>query len=362
MSENRQKYSSSPLYGLKHSRPSGGGFQVPPEHQPRPARQRTFVGLQVIMSLLLPALFVVALILRYTELHWAFLGLSALALLIMWLGHAFVPQARTTMTLIYTALMIVSLAAALWFTHPIAGQGEQQPQGGGIDYGALFGNNVTASDVGAFAGGADITQPSSNVSAAPTPDPRSEAQSRLETFMNSWMSQDVNGMLACCTPSWINSQENPQREIFIIRGVNTPLSFNITYVAGSDSDDSRTITMEALMDRANGTQKNYRYEVLMLRVNGVWYVDPASLSSATEIKEEATTAPVYTLMPTNSPDPGQVLYYNPDGGSYYHADQNCSRIDNKYLPLKGSFLYSQLDETAYAKLQPCSNCNAPNRN
>ena len=100
MSENRQKYSSSPLYGLKHSRPSGGGFQVPPEHQPRPARQRTFVGLQVIMSLLLPALFVVALILRYTELHWAFLGLSALALLIMWLGHAFVPQARTTMTLI----------------------------------------------------------------------------------------------------------------------------------------------------------------------------------------------------------------------------------------------------------------------
>ena len=131
MSENRQKYSSSPLYGLKHSRPSGGGFQVPPEHQPRPARQRTFVGLQVIMSLLLPALFVVALILRYTELHWAFLGLSALALLIMWLGHAFVPQARTTMTLIYTALMIVSLAAALWFTHSISGQGEQQPKDGG---------------------------------------------------------------------------------------------------------------------------------------------------------------------------------------------------------------------------------------
>ena len=362
MSENRQKYSSSPLYGLKHSRSSGGGFQVPPEHRPRQPRQRTFVGLQVIMSLLLPALFVIALILRYTELHWAFLALAALALLIMWLGNAFVPQARTTMTLIYTALMIVSLAAALWFTHPIAGQSENPAQGGGIDYSALFGSNVTASDVGAFAGSVEAARPSSSVSAAPTPDSRSEAQSRLETFMNSWMSQDDNGMLACCTPAWINAQKNPQREIFSIRSVNTPLSFNITYVAGSDSDDSRTITMEALMDRANGTQKNYRYEVLMLRVNGVWYVDPASLSSATEVKEEATAAPVYTLMPTNSPDPGQVLYYNPDGGSYYHADQNCSRINNKYLPLKGSFLYSQLGETAYAKLQPCSNCNAPNRN
>ena len=81
MSENRQKYSSSPLYGLKHSRSSGGGFQVPPEHRPRQPRQRTFVGLQVIMSLLLPALFVIALILRYTELHWAFLALAALAVL-----------------------------------------------------------------------------------------------------------------------------------------------------------------------------------------------------------------------------------------------------------------------------------------
>ena len=361
MSENRQKYSSSPLYGLKHSRSSGGGFQVPPERQPRPARQHTFVGLQVIMSLLLPALFIVALILRYTELHWAFLALSALALLAMWLGHAFVPQARTTMTLIYTALMIVSLAAALWFTQPIGGQEDSQPQGSSIDYSALFGSNVTASDVGAFAGSAEAVQPSISISSAPTPDPRSEAQSRLETFMNSWMSQDVNGMLACCTPSWINSQESPQRAIFDIRGVNTPLSFNITNVAGSDSDDSRTITMEALMDRANGTQKNYRYEALMLRVNGIWYVDPASLSSATEIKEEATVAPVYTLMPTNSPDPGQTLYYNPDGGSYYHKDPNCSLINNKYLPLKGSFLYSQVNDEAYKKLNPCAGCGAPGR-
>ena len=56
------------------------------------------------------------------------------------------------------------------------------------------------------------------------------------------------------------------------------------------------------------------------------------------------------------------LYYNPDGGSYYHADQNCSIIDSKYLPLKGSFLYSQRDEEAYKKLNPCANCNAPKRN
>lgn len=361
MSENRQKYSSSPLYGLKHSRSTGGGFHVPQEQPRRQAKQRTFVGLQVFMTLVLPVLFVLAMILRYTELHWAFLILSALALLIMWLGHAFVPQARTTMTLIYTALMIVSMAAALWFTSPLKQNAQQTGQSGGINYSELFGSNVTASDVSAFAASGGEQLQGSSVTPTATPDPRSEAQSRLETFMNSWMSLDYDGMLACCTPAWISAQENPQREIFGIRGVNTPVSFNITYVAGSDSDDSRTITMEAVMDRSTGRQIKYRYEVLMLRVNGVWYVDPASLSSATEIKEEATATPAYTLMPTNTPDPGQTLYYNPDGGSYYHADQNCTRIDNKYLPLKGSFLYSQRDEAAYQALQPCSNCNSPGR-
>ncbi|MBQ7455553.1 MAG: L,D-transpeptidase family protein, partial [Clostridia bacterium] len=33
-----------------------------------------------------------------------------------------------------------------------------------------------------------------------------------------------------------------------------------------------------------------------------------------------------------------VLYYNPDGGQYYHANQNCSSIRQRYLPLKGSVL------------------------
>ena len=366
MSENRQKYSSSPLYGLNRNHSNGGGFRVPPERRQNSRRnQHTFVWLQVLMSLLLPILFVVAMVCRRTEIHWAFLALSALSLLIMWAFHAFVPQARTTMTLLYIALMIVSLAAALWFTTPISSTSGSGTGTGSVDYGALFGSNVTASDVSSLAANSGYSEQSGDAAPVVTPTPtqnsQSEAQEKLELFMDSWMSSDYTAMISCCTPSWVSNQENPERAMFNIRGVNTPVSYNITYVAGSQSDDSRTITMEAVMDRANGTQKNYRYEVLMLRVNGVWYVDPASLSSATEIKDSVTPTVEITLMPTFTPNPNKTLYYNPDGGSYYHADEWCSQVNSKYLPLKGSFTYSQVNDSAYKDLEPCSSCSAPGR-
>ena len=54
-----------------------------------------------------------------------------------------------------------------------------------------------------------------------------------------------------------------------------------------------------------------------------------------------------------------VLYYNPTGGKYYHANQNCPSINSRYLPLKGSLTYEQLDDPQYAYLSPCSRCKPP---
>ncbi len=49
-------------------------------------------------------------------------------------------------------------------------------------------------------------------------------------------------------------------------------------------------------------------------------------------------------------DPDIFLYYQPDGGEYYHLDQNCKRVHPKYLPLQDSFLYSELNDEAYRDL------------
>lgn len=362
MSDTRQKYSSAPLYGLKNERKAGGGFQVPEKRERRQRRQRNFLFLQFCMSVLLPLFFIAALALGYTELHWAFLGLSALALLCMWLGGAFVRQARTTLTLVYIALIIVSFAAAMWFAEPLFGDAPPKgTPGGGSALGNLFGRDVTPSQIDSAFPATDNALPAL-AQATDAPDAKSEAQSRLELFMNCWMNLDYNGMLAYCQPAWVGAQANAQRSIFNLRGNRTPRGYQIQGVSGDASDDSRTITMIATIDKSNGKEPlDYRFEILMLKVNGVWYVAPESLGSELPVKPDVTTAPQYTLMPTSSPDPGTQLYYNPDGGKMYHKDANCSSVGAKYKPLKGSFYYSQRNEATYKDLTPCSKCNAPSR-
>lgn len=365
MSENRKKYSSSPLYDLKGpTRRQGGGFQVRmdlPKEQPVSQPRRSGgndVFLQVCMTLVLPLLFVAALIVRKTELHWAFIALSLLTVLCMWVVGAFIPQARKTMTLIYTALMLVSLAAAMWFTTSMFSAPDAAQTHNNSNLSDLFGRDVTASQVETFSN--SLTQTDKTPSSIPTPDSRSQAQEQLELFMSSWMNLDYDSMLAYCSPAWKNAQADPAQSIFKIRGTHTPTKYEITYVSGNDSDDSRTITMVASIDRGDGNApKAYRYEVLMLRVNGQWYIDPASLSTSTKVEEAVAATPVHTIIPTPTPDPGQILYYNPDGGTYYHAAKECTSTAKKFLPFKGSFTYGELSQ--HPDLKPCTKCHAPSR-
>lgn len=58
---------------------------------------------------------------------------------------------------------------------------------------------------------------------------------------------------------------------------------------------------------------------------------------------------------------GMTLYYNPDGGSRYHADINCPSASPKYLPFAGRFSQTQLWDAPYIDLLPCGLCGAPER-
>ncbi len=60
------------------------------------------------------------------------------------------------------------------------------------------------------------------------------------------------------------------------------------------------------------------------------------------------------------PEDDTPLYYNPNGGSSYHATATCKSVRDKFLPLTG-FTYAQLDEGAYAKLSPCPHCSPAKR-
>ena len=53
-----------------------------------------------------------------------------------------------------------------------------------------------------------------------------------------------------------------------------------------------------------------------------------------------------------------LLYYNPDGGVYYHLDPNCPSVAGHLLPLR-SFSYAQAEDPAFRALRPCKKCCAP---
>jgi len=50
-----------------------------------------------------------------------------------------------------------------------------------------------------------------------------------------------------------------------------------------------------------------------------------------------------------------VLYYNKDGGKYYHTNVFCSMVDPKYFPLT-SIDKIQLHDSPYYHLKPCVKC------
>ena len=49
------------------------------------------------------------------------------------------------------------------------------------------------------------------------------------------------------------------------------------------------------------------------------------------------------------------LYYNPNGGQYYHENQYCPGVKERFLPL-AEFTYGELESDAFSKLTPCPKC------
>ncbi|MBR3794839.1 MAG: peptidoglycan-binding protein [Clostridia bacterium] len=54
------------------------------------------------------------------------------------------------------------------------------------------------------------------------------------------------------------------------------------------------------------------------------------------------------------------MYYNPDGGEMFHADQYCPGVKSRYLPLTKT-TYAALESYPFTKLTPCNACAAPQR-
>ena len=99
----------------------------------------------------------------------------------------------------------------------------------------------------------------------------------------------------------------------------------------------------------------------MVKEDGVWYVDPATLQSNEQESTATPTNALATQPVLNTSHPDLILYYNQNGGTYYHIDPNCSSINQRYRPLTASFKWTQIDDEPYKNLEQCKVCGAPLR-
>lgn len=370
MNGNRGQYTSAPLYNMKNKRPApqpqGGAGNSQPPQEPQRRRSR-FGTLAAVLSIGLPVLFLLALLISSNYLKIAFLAATVIAVAAMWVLGAFVRNARSTLTIVYGALAVV-IGLALFMDS--AGLETQNTGKSMADQGALFSSNVDQSALDALLqNAASSTQPEATDAPVAA---ISAAQERLEQFLAYWAENNIPSMLEICTPSWVSQQDAPQEKLWQLILNRRPLQYQIESVAGSEADSSRTITLKVLIAREGFSEAEMnRMQVLMFRVNDVWYVDPQSLGGtvideeAEQIKQAEDDAYVgTTISPTATPTPSDanatILYYNADGGKYYHAMANCPAVNEKYWPLD-EFYYTDLNTAKFKNLLQCERCGAPSR-
>lgn len=353
---------AQPMYDLR---------TPPPAKPAKPARERRPVNADQLWAVflfgLLPLLFIPCLFVPSSldVIRYAFLGLCVLGLGGMWYRQMFGSVTRLVVSMVYVALCVVTIVMMMQGGRDALLTGASGPQQPAVQ--------SSAAPDGSMPGMAAPSATAAQPTPSPTASGPSEAERRLETFMALWQSNNPQEMVGLVQPSWASAQENPSTALFMLLANRTPEEYTIEDISGTDQDNSRTVTMSATINKNNGKEPSiYRFMVIMTKEGGEWYVDPNSLATneqLTTTSDEnvvndltvaaATSTPRTTVTPP--PPADTTLYYNANGGSFYHMDAYCSSVDEDYLPLTGTFAYSDLKSytSEPSNLKPCLKCGAP---
>lgn len=348
--------------GTRGQVPLNGGGYVP---EKIPVKKRPFIFDDVKLVLLSAVLLILAvagLVSGLKLLKAAFLILSIASVALFWLKPMIDGNKRLCFSIVFGALVLVTCVSLLVAGNSNGNRAQAMPPAAvntevPVSTGMAGGNVVIDGRTG---------QIIDNTGTQVTPEPSetkadTSATDRLESFFLYWSANKLDEMLTLCSPTWQSSVESAKTSLFGLMANRTPTDYSVEKITGTDEDMSRTVTVVSSMDRNNGKPvSKYRLTVIMIREGDEWYVDPNSLKT---YESAETTEPVSTTTPTAQPEANAntVLYYNPEGGTKYHLDQNCVSTHAKYLPMKGHFTYDQVNDSKYASLSPCNVCAAPLR-
>lgn len=303
-----------------------------------------------------------------SALKWVFLALTAVCGAALWIRPMTAGNKRLSFTIIFGALCLVTAVSLVTGGNARSGGNGGQPSGGTQPAAQQTAN---AGGTGSMSAGVVMdAQSGEQIQSIPaeTPSPTPDGQNdtatvdRLESFFRYWNANQIEQMLTLCSPSWQSEQENPTASLFALMANRSPKELTPENITGTNDDSSRTVTVTVLMDRNNRKDPiKYRMNVIMVKENDQWYVNPQSLKSNDKMETETEDVTTPTPSPTPLASGATVLYYNTEGGTKYHLDPNCKSLHEKYLPMKGHFTYAEVNDPAYASLSPCNVCAAPLR-
>ena len=316
---------------------------------------------KVLMFGVLPILFILSMVFAWTAVKWIVLVGAVASIAAMWIRELVTPNARLVLSLLLASAAVVCLVSAL-ATNAADNQNPAQPnQSGQMQQGSTSGNNL---DVNLTA--TDTPNPSPTPTATPVDDSE-ECYAQLHSFFTLWKNNAISQMVNLTAPSWRSSIKGgtdavTQKLFGEVLTNRTPVSWDFTAITGTSNDIARMVTVRAVINKNNTLGESvYLWKVRMVKEDGVWYVDPATLQSNEQESTATPTNALATQPVLNTSHPDLLIYYNPEGGTYYHIDPNCESLNPKYRPLSGVIKWSQIEDDPYDKLEQCKRCGAPLR-
>lgn len=316
---------------------------------------------KVLMFGVLPILFILSMVFAWTAVKWIVLVGAVASIAAMWLRELVTPNARLVLSLLLASAAVVCLVSTL-ATNAADNQNPAQPnQSGQMQQGSTSGNNL---DVNLTA--TDTPNPAPTPTATPVDDSE-ECYAQLHSFFTLWKNNAISQMVNLTAPSWRSSIKGgtdavTQKLFGEVLTNRTPVSWDFTAITGTSNDIARMVTVRAVINKNNTLGESvYLWKVRMVKEDGVWYVDPATLQSNEQESTATPTNALATQPVLNTSHPDLLIYYNPEGGTYYHIDPNCESLNPKYRPLSGVIKWSQIEDDPYDKLEQCKRCGAPLR-
>ena len=316
---------------------------------------------KVLMFGVLPILFILSMVFAWTAVKWVVLVGAVASIAAMWIRELVTPNARLVLSLLLASAAVVCLVSAL-ATNASDNQNPAQPnQSGQMQQGSTSGSSL---DVNLTA--TDTPNPAPTPTATPVDDSE-ECYAQLHSFFTLWKNNAISQMVNLTSPSWRSSIKGgtdavTQKLFGEVLTNRTPVSWDFTAITGTSNDIARMVTVRAVINKNNTLGESvYLWKVRMVKEDGVWYVDPATLQSNEQESTATPTNALATQPVLNTSHPDLLIYYNPEGGTFYHIDPNCESVNPKYRPLSGVIKWSQIEDDPYDKLEQCKRCGAPLR-